>query len=116
MKILAFAALLLFGLLPLSGPAHAQTVCGMYDSFAQELRTQYGETRHGTGVLANGTRIELLESRDRQTWTMLIVSGQGTACAVAVGVSWQEEPRGIPASDPTQPPWTLFRWMWRTDR
>lgn len=94
--------------------AHAQTVCGMYDRFAQELKIQYGETRHGTGVLADGTRIELLENQDNQTWTMLIVSGLGTACAVAVGVSWEDEPRGIPASGPTEPPWGQLRWTWRS--
>ena len=103
-------------LLSSSGPAHAQTriFCGMYDRFAQELESRYGETRHGTGVLLDGRRIELLESRERQTWTMLIVSGQGTACMVAVGLSWQDEPRGIPASFPTELPWGQLRWTWRS--
>ncbi len=94
-------------------PAHAQQVCGMYDSFAETLKTQHGETRHGTGVTANNWRIELLENRNAQTWTMLVISGSGRACVVASGVSWEDEPRGIRASDPTEPPWGQLRWTWR---
>ncbi len=68
--------------------AVAQTPCGLYDEMAERLAEGYREYPTGVGLEANGRLMELFTSSNGETWTLMIVSANGTACVIAVGENW----------------------------
>lgn len=58
----------------------------------KQLRSQYSETPIAMGLANNGGVIELLRSKDRTTWTLIITMPDGTTCPIAAGESWERLP------------------------
>ena len=82
------------GLRPDNAGANPSTVmpvqaCGTYADLSNMLVERFGERPATAGVADDGTLMQVFAS-DANTWTMVNVSPQGTACVVAVGHNWQE--------------------------
>ena len=89
--MMARAWLLAAGLVCLSTVAHAQSVCHKRAKFVTELGRKYFEAPVAYGLTSTGHVIEVLAS-GTGSWTMIITSTDGTACAVAAGESWSKFP------------------------
>lgn len=88
-RIAAGVAILCF-----AGAAVAQqTVCGERDRILKVLEKEYGETLAGTGVLPNGTMLELHTSPDG-SFTVLVTLPNGPTCIRADGTGWRDAPKG----------------------
>jgi len=53
------------------------------------LNRHYGESVAGQGV-AGGTLVQLWRNRQTGSWTILLVSPDGAACALASGEDWTD--------------------------
>lgn len=80
----------------LSLPAHAQAPCAPYPAVARELERQHGEVPIWRGAMLNGPVLELLQSPDKRSWTVLIVLPSGLACFAAAGEGGSLVPLGRP--------------------
>ena len=102
MLVCALAALWL-----MSWPAKADgnMACGPRDDVLHQLGDKYKEAPSAVGMAANGGLLELLESPDSSTWTVIISMPNGTSCLIAAGNDWQDtKPGGAPAIDPNSGP------------
>lgn len=68
--------------------ADAQSVCGDYEEITDKLEASYQEYRHGLGLAANGSVIEIRVS-ETQTFTIIIVRPDGLTCLMAAGENWE---------------------------
>ena len=87
--------------------ASAQTVpnpnqCATRDKVVELLASKYGETRHGIGLAANNTVMEVFASDKTGTWTITVTMPTGVTCMVASGQGYEvmTEPLPVPG-DPT---------------
>lgn len=67
-------------------------VCSERTSVLQQLSAQYKEAPVAMGLANNGGMIELLRSRDRATWTLILTMPDGMTCLIAAGQSWERVP------------------------
>ncbi|HSR54742.1 MAG TPA: hypothetical protein VLN73_00770 [Alphaproteobacteria bacterium] len=77
-----------FALLPASAPA-MDDPCTDRSNVVKQLSAQYSEKPVAMGLANNGGIIELLHSKDRTTWTLIITMPNGQTCPVAAGESWE---------------------------
>ncbi len=92
---LAAFALLLAAPPTLTAAPHARpadTVCADHDQLVQSLADQYKESPREVGLTGNGDVVELTTTADGRTWTLLITRSDGTACIIAAGEAWRDEP------------------------
>jgi hypothetical protein len=75
-----------------ANPAQAQSVCGPRDDIVRHLGERYGETRQSLGLAGGRGVVELYANSESGSWTILITSPQGTACLMAAGDSFEQEP------------------------
>ena len=85
----------------------AQTVpnpsqCATRDKVVGVLAAKYGETRHGIGLSANNTVMEVFASDATGTWTITVTMPSGVTCMVASGQGYEalREPLPVPG-EPT---------------
>jgi hypothetical protein len=99
MRTLFSAATGLVLLAAVSLPALAHFPCQAEESLKSQIRDRYGE---GLAALARtdaGLTIELWQSAETGTWTLLLIPGDGRACLIEAGRGWRLAPDG-PAHDP----------------
>jgi len=90
MKLLALA-------LCVATPSLSQTVCDDYAQFSAFLQERYQEEVRTIGLFGNHAVVQFA-NEDTGSWTIMVVSPDGTACIVAVGEAWQYHeptPRGV---------------------
>lgn len=85
-------------------PASAQTAldaatCSDRDSVISKLEARFGEAQSGTGIVSENRVLELWQSPETGSWTILMTTADGTTCIVAAGSEWA--PRELKAGDPT---------------
>ena len=61
-----------------------QAICADRDSLLEQLYTRYDELPIGVGV-ANGKLLEILSSKNGETFTILITTAKGQSCLIASG-------------------------------
>ena len=106
--ILALIAIAAVGALILTAvPSLAQGMpnpnqCASRDKVVELLAAKYGETRHGIGLAANNTVMEVFASDKTGTWTITVTMPTGVTCMVASGQGYEAmtEPLPVPG-DPT---------------
>lgn len=83
-------------IIALSLPADAQTLqCGDAIEIAAELESRWGERLQGRGIMQNGNMATLFADDGGDSWTMLVVTKDGTGCFVATGTGWEWRKKGI---------------------
>lgn len=82
-------------LLALSWPAQAQQpACDGYDNIRRTLNRDYGENVVGRGTTTGGRLVEIIASKDGETWSLVIkspysVNGQKATCMIGSGEDWE---------------------------
>lgn len=76
-----------------------QSFCGSRDELVRTLHDKYGEERRGAGLQNAQTMIEIFASDKTGTWTLLVSRTDGSACAVAAGQAWRDEPAHVASGD-----------------
>ena len=83
--------IVLFFLFLFAWPAEAQVVrmpCGTHESITKQLLQKYSEKPVAVGVTGTGSLIEVLASRDGETWTILLRQTSGLTCIMSSGEDW----------------------------
>lgn len=76
-------------------PAVAQSACMPHDEMADLLDRKYFEQPVYAGLESSGRLLELFATADGGTWTLIMTTPRGLACAVASGLEWQAaKPKG----------------------
>lgn len=70
--------------------------CPTRDKVADFLLNKHQEYMTDSAVTSNGMRVEVFQSKDGKTWTLIVVRGDGCAAPVAEGVSWEQVARPFP--------------------
>lgn len=74
-------------------PATAQQVyCDERPAVIDYLSTQFDEQPLAIGLANNGGVIEILASRARDSWTLIITQPNGMSCLIAAGENWEALP------------------------
>lgn len=93
LKALSTAVLLASGFALAADQTFAQAnPCTNRAAVIQQLSSEYSEDPVAMGLANNGGVIELLHSRDRATWTLIITMPDGTTCPIAAGENWERLP------------------------
>lgn len=76
-------------------PARAQQppICMPIDVLAETLKREYRETPTHNGV-SERAEIVLFASDNGETWTLVAVGRDGTACVGAMGTRWRATGKG----------------------
>lgn len=61
--------------------------CGSYEVVTATLSGKYGEARVGRG-LGDGAVIEIYASKASASWTVIVITPDGTTCITAAGTAW----------------------------
>lgn len=86
--IIALGALLMWSAVP----AHAMGMCGKREDFVKALANAYGESSKALGIAGRVNIVEVFNSGDGGTWTVLVTTPEGKSCILAAGSDWQELP------------------------
>ena len=98
MRLILTAVLML---VPASALGHASGPCGLRAAFLKILADRYDETPAARGITASGGHVvELVTSRDGESWTIIVTDSSGTSCGLASGKAWQP----VTAIEPPEPP------------
>lgn len=62
--------------------------CSARAEIMHGLAATYNEAPIAGGVANNGGVVELLNSKDGKTWTLVVSMPDGTSCLIAAGRSW----------------------------
>lgn len=81
----------ILAVLPGAAPA-MDNPCSDRKLVIKQLSALYSEKPVAMGLANNGGVIELLHSKDRTTWTLIITMPNGVSCPVAAGESWESVP------------------------
>lgn len=93
----AFALSVFFGPVLSATPVEAQMIpsqmmCGKRTDMVRQLGEKYGESRRSLGLAGGRGVVELFASEATGSWTILVTSPQGTACLMAAGEAFQNDP------------------------
>ena len=84
-------ALLILALLLVATPAFGQA-CQPYQKLEALLFEKYDERPIAAGLEVSGKLIRVYASTGEDpTWTLVLITPQGVACVMAVGVGWQHD-------------------------
>lgn len=70
--------------------------CGARDAVLAQLADEYGETRHGIGMAANQSVMEVFASTASGSWTIAVAISDGTTCLVVGGDGHEAMPKPCP--------------------
>ena len=88
-------------LVPASALGHVSGPCGPRPTFLKFLADRYDEAPAARGITASGGHIvELVMSRDGESWTIIVTDTGGTTCGLASGKAWQP----VTAVESLEPP------------
>lgn len=76
----------------MAGTAGAEVACGDHQEIARRLASEYGEVRHGAGLVDSGRIIEIFVSPKQGSWTILVTHSEGPTCVIAAGEAWENIP------------------------
>lgn len=77
-----------------SAPAQAQQpACTARNDVISHLATKYSEKPVALGLANNGGVIEVLSSKQGNSWTIIITMPNGTSCMIAAGEHWEDLPK-----------------------
>jgi phage/plasmid primase-like uncharacterized protein len=71
-----------------AAPAWAQ-LCQPNHKLRAYLETKYREQVTAYGVTNNGNLLEILTSKDGETWSLVLLQPNGKACLLAAGEGWR---------------------------
>ncbi len=75
---------------PTAAPASTQQMlCNKRSEVMKNLSANYKEAPTALGMASNGGVLEVMTSKDGNTWTVLLTKTDGTSCLVAMGNSWE---------------------------
>ncbi len=75
---------------PTSGAAQVvPQLCGERSEIIGNLAERYEESQIAVGVTDAGGLVEVLSSRDGETWTIIVSVPNGMSCLLAVGQGWR---------------------------
>ena len=94
-----YVAAIALGLAAVSPATAQQSFCGLRDDIVRALHEKYGEERRGAGLQNAQTIIEIFASEKTGTWTLVVSRTDGSACAVAAGEAWRDDPGPLAADD-----------------
>lgn len=66
-----------------------QLLCNKRSEVMKNLSANYKEAPTALGMASSGGVLEVMTSKDGQTWTVLLTKPDGTSCMVAMGNSWE---------------------------
>jgi len=90
MRPLCSAVITILALCAFGTSAAAQAPrCGQRAGIIDQLATKYQETPSQIGLESSGALIEVLTSKDGETWTIILSWPGGTSCLLAAGSDWQ---------------------------
>lgn len=69
----------------IAGQAVAAPKCDTPDRMYAFLGEWAGETRHFTGLAANGELVEIWKNQNTGSWTAVVTTADGKSCMVASG-------------------------------
>ncbi|MEM7318502.1 MAG: hypothetical protein AAF408_05705 [Pseudomonadota bacterium] len=72
--------------------------CAPRDVVLKKLTENYGETRHGIGLVPQGSVMEVFASTETGSWTITVTMPDGTTCLVASGQSYETLAEALPAA------------------
>ena len=73
--------------------------CGSHDQVIAQLTEEYDEAVTASGVTVKGALLEVLESQDGMTWSIILTSPSGrTTCTVSTGEGWRMK-HAMPGED-----------------
>jgi hypothetical protein len=93
---LAAAALILASQTATAQSAEGAGQCATRDKVVSVLAAKYGETRHGIGIAANNTVMEVFASEKTGTWTITVTMPSGVTCMVASGQGYEALAETVP--------------------
>ncbi len=83
--------------LALSFPAlagqHGGPTCDIRHRVLAQLENKYSEKPVAIGIANNGSVVELLTTREGNTWTIVITLPNGMTCLVVAGEDWESFPK-----------------------
>ena len=83
---------LVFGVVALALPAHAQSAlkCHPREQLVQALESRYNESLDSMGLQGPELLLEIWSAKDTGSFTVLITKPNGISCVVASGNNWQK--------------------------
>jgi hypothetical protein len=85
------ALLAVLGFIPSGATAQAiAQLCGERSEIVGNLAEKYEENQIALGVTDAGGLVEVLSTRDGETWTIIVSMPDGKSCLLAVGQGWRE--------------------------
>mgnify|MGYP001316729847 CR=1 FL=1 len=87
-NFLRLVAILLPARISISAEAQDGVPCKDRGALSEELKTGHAEKPIGLGVTNAGTVVELWNSLDGATWTLLLTMPNGTSCIVSAENGW----------------------------
>ncbi len=72
-----------------SSVAKAQVRCGQRENIVKWLAASHNEGSIAFGVTISGSLVEVLSTKEGETWTIIITSSEGSSCIVAAGEGWR---------------------------
>ncbi len=83
---------LVFGMVALAPPVHAQAVpgCQTREHLVQTLADRYNESLDSIGLQGPELLLEVWSAQDTGSFTVLITKPNGISCVVATGKNWHK--------------------------
>ncbi|MFT6774577.1 MAG: hypothetical protein ACJA1L_002290, partial [Paracoccaceae bacterium] len=72
--------------------------CGARDRIVERLRSKYGESQRGAGILQGQRVVEVWASDDSGSWTIVVTLPDGSTCLLAAGEDWTPVEAPAPVS------------------
>lgn len=88
-----------FGLAATAPPAWTQSPCAPHKTLTEKLIVDFRESLVGRGLQSSSRLFEVWRSTEDGTWTILLLTPEGTACIVAAGFAWTDEVPRRPSVD-----------------
>ena len=80
-------ALAFCGVLLASEEASAQMACADHGKITGNLKREFNESRKAMGLTMTGQLVEIFAG-ESGSWTILLVTPDGTACSLSAGENW----------------------------
>jgi len=74
---------------PVPGATSQPMLCNKRSEVMKNLSSNYKEAPVALGMASDGGVLEVMTSKDGNTWTVLLTKPNGTSCLVAMGNSWE---------------------------
>jgi hypothetical protein len=83
---------LVFGVVALAPPAHAQSAltCQQREQLVRTLENRYNESLDSMGLQGPELLLEIWSAKDTGSFTVLLTRPNGISCIVASGNNWQK--------------------------